>query len=65
VNEQLIQGREDIYFGFQFAKAANKLPDVVRYYVGALAADPGALRGSFAADQLHRAGGGREPFSAF
>jgi pimeloyl-ACP methyl ester carboxylesterase len=50
VNEQLATGREDIYFGFQFAKAANKLPDdVVRYYVGALAADPDALRGSFAA----------------
>jgi pimeloyl-ACP methyl ester carboxylesterase len=50
VNEQLITGREDVYFGFQFAKAANKLPDdAVRYYVEALAADPGALRGSFAA----------------
>jgi pimeloyl-ACP methyl ester carboxylesterase len=50
VNEQLVTGREDIYFGFQFAKAANKLPDdAVRYYVDALAADSGALRGSFAA----------------
>jgi pimeloyl-ACP methyl ester carboxylesterase len=50
VNEQLVTGREDVYFGFQFAKAANKLPDdVVRYYVEALAADPDALRGSFAA----------------
>src|SRR6516165_6183051 len=50
VNEQLATGREDIYFGFQFAKAANKLPDdVVRYYIDALAADPDALRGSFAA----------------
>jgi pimeloyl-ACP methyl ester carboxylesterase len=50
VNEQLANGREDIYFGFQFAKAANKLPDdVVRYYVDTLAADPDALRGSFAA----------------
>ena len=50
MNEQLATGREDIYFGFQFAKAANKLPDdVVRYYVDALAADPDALRGSFAA----------------
>jgi pimeloyl-ACP methyl ester carboxylesterase len=50
VNEQLAAGREDIYFGFQFAKAANKLPDyVVRHYVDALAADPNALRGSFAA----------------
>ena len=50
VNEQLVKGRERVYFGFQFAKAANKLPDhTVRYYVEALAADPDALRGSFAA----------------
>ena len=50
VNEQLVADREDIYFGFQFAKAARKLPGhVVRYYVDALAADPDALRGSFAA----------------
>jgi hypothetical protein len=50
VNEQLITGREDVYFGFQFAKAARKLPDdVVRYYAEALAADPEARRGSFAA----------------
>ena len=50
VNEQLVHGREDVYFGFQFAKAANKLPDdAVRYYVEALAVDPEALRGSFAA----------------
>jgi pimeloyl-ACP methyl ester carboxylesterase len=51
VNEQLVTGREEIYFGFQFAiKAARKLPDdAVKYYVDALAADPDALRGSFAA----------------
>jgi pimeloyl-ACP methyl ester carboxylesterase len=50
VNEQLVQGREDAYFGFQFAKAAKTLPDyAVSYYIDALAADPGALRGSFAA----------------
>ena len=50
VNEQLVAGREDVYFGFQFAKAANKLPDdAVRYYVEALATDPESLRGSFAA----------------
>jgi pimeloyl-ACP methyl ester carboxylesterase len=50
VNEQLVTGREEIYFGFQFAtKAASKLPDdAVRYYIDALA-DPDALRGSFAA----------------
>ena len=50
VNEQLARGREAVYFGFQFAKAANKLPDdVVSYYIDALAADPAALSGSFAA----------------
>jgi pimeloyl-ACP methyl ester carboxylesterase len=50
VNEELVADREDIYFGFQFAKAARKLPGhVVRYYVDAIAADPDALRGSFAA----------------
>jgi pimeloyl-ACP methyl ester carboxylesterase len=50
INEQLVTGREDIYFGFQFAKAANKLPDhAVHYYIEALAANPDALRGSFAA----------------
>src|SRR5215470_99140 len=50
VNEQLVQGREDVYFGFQFAKAARKLPDdAIRHYVDPLAADPDALRGNFAA----------------
>jgi pimeloyl-ACP methyl ester carboxylesterase len=49
VNEQLVSGREDVYFGFQFAKAANKLPDyAVRHYLDTLS-DPDALRGSFAA----------------
>jgi pimeloyl-ACP methyl ester carboxylesterase len=50
VNDQLVTGREDIYFGWQFAKAARTLPDyAVRYYIDALAAGPDALRGSFAA----------------
>jgi len=50
VNEQLVQGREDVYFGFQFAKAARKLPDdAIRHYIDPLAADPDALRGNFAA----------------
>jgi pimeloyl-ACP methyl ester carboxylesterase len=50
VNEQLVQGREEVYFGFQFTKAAKTLPAyAVRYYIDALAADPDALRGSFAA----------------
>ena len=50
MNEQLIRGREDLYFGFQFAKASKTLPDsAVRHYIDALAADPDALRGNFAA----------------
>jgi alpha-beta hydrolase superfamily lysophospholipase len=50
VNEQLVTGREHLYFGHQFAtKAARKLPGyVVEYYVDALASDPEALRASFA-----------------
>jgi pimeloyl-ACP methyl ester carboxylesterase len=50
LNEQLVRGREDIYFGFQFAsKAAKQLPDyAVKYYVDTLAADPDSLHGSFA-----------------
>jgi pimeloyl-ACP methyl ester carboxylesterase len=50
VNEGLVRGREDIFFGAEFAASAGtkKLPDdVVRYYVETLAADPEALRGSF------------------
>jgi pimeloyl-ACP methyl ester carboxylesterase len=48
VNEQLIKGREDIYFGYEFAvQAGKKLPDdVVDYYVDLLR-DPDALRGTF------------------
>jgi len=50
VNEQLVTGREEIYFGWQFAtKAAKELPGyAVRHYVDTLAADPDALHGSFA-----------------
>jgi pimeloyl-ACP methyl ester carboxylesterase len=54
VNEQLVTGREDVYFGWQFAsKAAKKLPDyAVRYYVDTLAASPEALHASF---EIYRA----------
>jgi pimeloyl-ACP methyl ester carboxylesterase len=54
INEQMVRGREDIYFGYIIAsKAANKLPDyAVKHYVDTLAADPDALRGSF---ELYRA----------
>ncbi|BAC72885.1 hydrolase [Streptomyces avermitilis] len=49
VNEQLVSGREHLYFGRQFAtKSAKPLPDhAVQHYVGILAADPEALRSSF------------------
>jgi pimeloyl-ACP methyl ester carboxylesterase len=50
VNDQLVTGREDIYFGWQFAtKAARPLPGyAVRHYIDTLAADPAALHASFA-----------------
>jgi pimeloyl-ACP methyl ester carboxylesterase len=55
VNEQLVTGREAIFFGAEYAASAgtNELPDeTVSYYVDRLAADPEALHGSF---QLYRA----------
>ena len=50
VNDQLVTGREEIYFGWQFAsKAAKELPGyAVRHYVDTLASDPEALHASFA-----------------
>jgi pimeloyl-ACP methyl ester carboxylesterase len=49
VNEQLVRGREDIFFGFEFAtRPVKKLPDdTVQYYVDHFASGPDALRGSF------------------
>lgn len=49
LNEQLAVGREDLYFGYEFAiQAATKLPDdVVQYYVGLLT-NPDSLHGTFA-----------------
>jgi pimeloyl-ACP methyl ester carboxylesterase len=50
VNDQLVAGREEVYFGWQFAtKAARPLPEyAVRHYIGTLAASPEALHASFA-----------------
>jgi pimeloyl-ACP methyl ester carboxylesterase len=56
-NERLVRGREDIFFGAEFAASAgtNKLPEyAVKYYVDGLASSPEALHGSF---QLYRAFG--------
>lgn len=49
LNEQLAVGREDLYFGYEFAiQAAAKLPDdVVQYYVSLLT-NPDSLHGTFA-----------------
>src|SRR5262249_47802706 len=50
MNDQLVRGREGIYFGYEFAVHAGRkqLPDdVVGYYVEVLASQPDALRGSF------------------
>jgi pimeloyl-ACP methyl ester carboxylesterase len=48
VPERLVQGREDIFYGYEFAVQGGKLPgDVIDYYVGILQRDPAALRGSF------------------
>ncbi|MFG2140830.1 alpha/beta fold hydrolase [Streptomyces sp. NPDC048650] len=51
INEQLVRGREHLFFSHQFAsKAASPtaLPDhAVDLYVGALSASPEALRSSF------------------
>src|SRR5690349_11559784 len=50
VNEALVRGREDVFFGSELDASAGtrKLPaDAVSHYVETLAADPDALRGSF------------------
>ena len=50
VNDELVTGREEVYFGWQFAtKAAKPLPDyAVRHYIDTLAAGLDALHASFA-----------------
>ncbi|MFD6281327.1 alpha/beta fold hydrolase [Streptomyces sp. NPDC060209] len=52
VNEELVRGREHLYFGHQFASKAatpTSLPEhAVNLYIETLAADPEALRASFA-----------------
>lgn len=47
LNEQLVAGREALFFGWEFDAAARKLPpDVVEHYVRTLS-NADALRGSF------------------
>src|SRR5918998_2060054 len=48
LTEQLVRGREDIYFGYEFAiQGGEKLPDYALRYYFSLFSDPDALRGSF------------------
>jgi pimeloyl-ACP methyl ester carboxylesterase len=50
MNDRLVRGREDIFFGFEFDIQAgtNKLPgDAVKYYIDILTSRRDALRGSF------------------
>ena len=55
VTEQLVRGREDIFFGYEFAiQGGKKLPDEVQRYYFDLFSDPDTLRGSFG---LYRAWG--------
>jgi pimeloyl-ACP methyl ester carboxylesterase len=54
-NEQLVRGREDIFFGAEFSASAgeSKLPEeAVRYYVDTLASSPEHLHATF---QMYRA----------
>jgi pimeloyl-ACP methyl ester carboxylesterase len=45
--EQLVRGREDVFFGYEFAIQGGNLPaHVVDYYVGVLS-EPDVLHGSF------------------
>jgi pimeloyl-ACP methyl ester carboxylesterase len=47
LNEQLVAGREDVFYRWEFDAAAKSLPDeVIDYYVGILS-NPDSLRGSF------------------
>jgi pimeloyl-ACP methyl ester carboxylesterase len=50
VNEALVRGREDIFFGAEFdASAGSKMlpEDAVRHYIDTIVSDPEGLRGSF------------------
>lgn len=49
LNEEMVAGREDVYFGWQFeSKAAHSLPESMhRFYVETLAASRDALHGCF------------------
>ena len=48
LTEQLVRGREDIFYGYEFAiQGGKKLPDYALRYYFSLFSDPDVLRGSF------------------
>ena len=49
LNEQLVRGREDIWFGYELTASTAKKPksEAVAYYTTLFASSPDALRGSF------------------
>jgi pimeloyl-ACP methyl ester carboxylesterase len=50
VNEALVKGREDVFFGAELVASAGTNPlghEAVQYYVDILRSDPDALQGSF------------------
>src|SRR5262249_50686002 len=49
INEQLVEGRENVFYGYEFATgAAKKLPAAsIKYYVDSIANIQGALHGTF------------------
>src|SRR5215217_2518740 len=48
MTERLVRGREDVYFGYEFAiQGGEKLPDYALRYYFDLYSDPEVLRGSF------------------
>ncbi|WP_329293327.1 alpha/beta fold hydrolase [Streptomyces sp. NBC_01455] len=48
LTEQLVKGREEIFFGYEFdIQGGPKLPEYARQYYFRLFSDPEALRGSF------------------
>jgi pimeloyl-ACP methyl ester carboxylesterase len=49
LNEQLVRGREDIWFGYELTTSTAKkpTPEAVAYYTSLFASSPDALRGSF------------------
>jgi pimeloyl-ACP methyl ester carboxylesterase len=48
LTEQLVRGREDVFFGYEFAiQGGRPLPEDARRYYFSLFSDPDVLRGSF------------------